>query len=267
MSQIETLFSFVNKIRSPNMITNAVFTPTSLTELQVHKQLEIIIGKRAAVICYLDERDIFRIFFYAADSDEALKEVIILLPSVNYKYSCVCDCIGKDLNLKRMRMAMEKVGFRFYARFQRMICKELPTASVWDLSQVDLAKREDMSEICNMLYSEFDPITAHFPSEKEIEKFINHEEIFVIRNSREIAGFTLFDSYEKKVAYLAYVITRPQYRKQYIARKIFLAKTLLYNKDCKYYYLWANKDSRTAIINHEKNLFFKDGTFDDIYTI
>lgn len=267
MSQIEALFSFIHKIRSPDMVTNAVFTPVSLTKLQAYKQLEIIVGKKAAVVCYPDERDIFRIFFYAADSDEALKEVILLLPSVSGKFSFVCDCIGKDLNLKKMRMTMEKIGFQFYARFQRMICKELPTISAWDLSQVDLAKREDIPEICNMLYSEFDPITAHFPSEKEIEKFIEHKEIFVIRNSQEIAGFTLFDSYEKKVAYLAYVITQPQYRKQYIARKIFLAKTLLYNGNCKYYYLWADQNAPTAIINHEKNLFFKDGTFNDIYTI
>lgn len=267
MSQIETLFSFVREIRSPDMVTNAVFTPVSLSDLQNYKQIEIIIGKQAAVVCYPDEGNVFRIFFYAADLFEALKEVTTLLPSVSGKFSFVCDCIGKDLNLKKMRMAMEKVGFQFYARFQRMICKELPTVSTLDLSQVELAKRDDISEICNMLYSEFDPITAHFPSEKEMEKFIEHEEIFVIRDGRGIAGFTVFDSYEKKVAYLAYVITRSQYRKQYIARKIFLTKTLLHNRNCKYYYLWVNKDSQTAIINHEKNLFFKDETFNDIYTI
>lgn len=267
MSRIETLFSFVREIRSPDMVTNAVFTPASLTELQSHKRLEIIIGKKSAIVCYPDEGNVFRIFFYAADLGESLKEVTVLLPSVSNKFSFVCDYIGKEPNLTKMRTAMEKVGFQFYARFQRMVCKEFPTESPWDLSQVELANKNDIPQIFEMLYSEFDPITAHFPSQKEMEKLIEHKEIFVIRKDKEIAGFTSFDSYEKKVACLGYVITRPQYRKQHMARKIFLAKTLHYNGNCRYYYLWINEQCIGAICCHKKNHFFKDGTYDDIYII
>ncbi len=267
MSRIESLFSFIREIRSPDMVTNAVFTPASLTELQSHKQLEIIIGKNSAIVCYPDEGNVFRIFFYAADSNEALKEVISLFPSDKDKFSFVCDCIGKDLNLTKMRIAMEKAGFQFYARFQRMVCREFPTESSLDLSQVKLANKNDLPQIFEMLYSEFDPVTAHFPSEQEMEKFIDNKEVFVIRNGKEIAGFTCFDSYEKKVACLGYVITRPQYRKQHIARKIFLTKVLHYNGNCRYYYLWINKQCTGAICSHEKNHFFEDGIYDDIYII
>lgn len=267
MTQIEDLFSFVREIRSPDMITNAVFTPASLANLQTHKQLKIIIGKKAALICYPDEGDILRVFFYAANSDEALKEVVVLCLSLNYRHSCVCDCIGKNFTLSQVRIAMEKVGFQFYARFQRMVCRELPTKSSWDLSQVKLADKNDIPQIFEMMYSEFDPITAHFPSEKEMEKLIDHKEVFVLRNGKEIAGFTCFDSYEKKVACLRYVITRPQYRKQHIARKIFLTKVIHYNGNCRYYYLWINQQCAGAICSHEKNHFFKDGIYDDIYII
>lgn len=265
MAQIEELFQFVRSIKSSQMITNSVFTPPALQQLAERRKIDITIGQRAAVVYHPDEGNLLRLFFYAADQ-EALAEVVALTPPVPKDMVRVCDVLGKESHLQKLRIEMQQAGFRFYARFQRMVCKELPTSSPYDLSQVELATLSDVSEIQEMLRTEFDPITAHFPRADEIERMIEQKDVFEIRDQGQIAGFSLFESRNRQVACLGYVITRPPYRGQHIARKLLMAKVLLYNES-RYYYLWINELCHDAILTHEKNGFIKDGTYDDIFTI
>ena len=265
MEQIEELFHFIREIKSPGMITNAVFTAASLRQLGETTEVKIKIGHRAAAVFHHDVDNILRVFFYAADQ-EALKEVPALVPPASDGTTRVCDILGKDPHLQALRAEMLRAGFRFYARFQRMICKNLPTSSPLDFSRVEFAGRSDIAEIQEMLHTEFDPLTAHFPSDGELERLADQKEIFVIRGNGEIAGFTVFESCRKQVACLRYVITRPRYRGRYIARTLLFSKMIDHN-DSRYYYLWINEIYQNAVLNHEKNGFFKDGTYDDIFII
>ena len=74
-----------------------------------------------------------------------------------------------------------------------------------------------------------------------------------------------FDSKGQKAALLDYVLVRPEYRGQHIAKKIWNYKIKEQN-DSKYFYLWVNTVRESAICFHQKNGFYFDGMVDYIFT-
>lgn len=263
MEKINQLFLFAKSIRSKQMRTNSFFLPATLEALAKAYDVKIVIGSRAAVVFYCDEGNIMRVYFYAADED-AIKEAVMLVPDAPDGFRRVCDVVGRGVAVSALCDEMSRAGFKLYARFQRMVCKNIPERTSLDLSEVQFALTGDAQEIMDMLYAEFDPVTAHFPSLDVIRERISNQEVFAIKKDGQIAGFTCFDSKEKNVACLEYVITREQYRGMHIARKILLQKTTQFNRS-NYYYLWVNELCRDAIATHEKNNFFKDETYDYIF--
>lgn len=264
MEDLESLMQFIRKIKSPQMVTNAVFTLSMLQKLRQEKGLQWRLGQKSAALFYPDQDNIIRLFFYAQDVT-CLSEVRTLLPEEK-GMTYVCDFIGKEQTVGPLVQKLEEQGFRFYARFQKMICRQLPVSTDLDLSEVEFAQPQDAEEIRDMLYQEFDPITAHFPSLEQIRTMIEEKEVFLIRGENCIAGFASFESNGRQVACLGYIITRPEYRGRHIARKLLYKKLLHFNQS-KYYYLWVNEKCHTAIFTHEKNHFYKDGTYDYIFTV
>lgn len=257
------LFEFVRGIKSREMRTNSIFTPPALEALCGEGKAWISLGEEAAVILCPDTENIVRLYYYAKDAS-ALREVVSMLPETSERV--VCDIVGKGEQTENLSQELQEAGFRFYAKFQRMMCNNLQTDDSLDLSQVEFARPEDALEILDIVHQEFDPMTARMPSVEALTKRIESGEVFVVRKDGRIAGFTSFDSNQKRVALLDHVIVRPEYREEKIAKKILWHKWKHHNES-QYYILWINVLCDGPIRYHEKNGFQIDGMYDYILTL
>lgn len=257
------LLGFIKTIKSKEMRTNVTFTFNYLDDLINEKKAWINIGNNTAIILIEDTNNILRLFYYAKTL-ESLKEIKYLLPL--HKGTVVCDIVGKDTKAFCFVKELETAGFRFYAKFQRMLCNNIKFDNTLDISEVEVANVNDANEILDITYSEFDPLTSRILSLENLREKIMNKEVFVIRKDNKIAGFTSFDSRNNKVVLLDHVIVRPEYRKLKIAKKILNYKW----KECSTevnFILWINELCKGEIIYHSKNGFKVDGMYDYILII
>lgn len=254
------LFSFVRKIKNRDMRTNSVFTAPVLEDLCQKNLAWIAIGENAAVVLCPDTENIVRVSYYAKDA-AALSEAAGLLP--NTPVRMVCDIIGRDLAAEMQVKELEAQGFLLYAKFQRMTCADLQIDSTLDFSMVEPAVAADAREIYDMLHQEFDPLTARFPALETLEERIRNSEVFVVRRDGKIAGFCVFSSHNRQIALLEYVIVRPEYRRDKIAKTILHYKWQRQNQS-RQYMLWINTQCTGPIRSHESNGFQADGLYDYI---
>lgn len=261
--KINDLVNFLQSIKSREQVSNVTFTIRYLQELEKQDRLWINIGTQSSIILIADNDDILRLYFYASKK-ECLKEVISLIPGHNG--SIICDVIGRDEKIGELVKALGNTGFEIYAKFQRMLCNDINVVDNIEETGVEFARPKDVDEILDITYSEFDPLTARIPSRGDLLNKINNKEVFIVRKDDRIAGFTSFDSNNKKVALLDHVIVRPEYRNQNIARRILYYKWTKYNQS-KFYILWINELCKGPIKYHECNGFTKDGIYDYVLTL
>lgn len=259
MEIIDQLFAFIRSIKSRYMRTNAMFTKKQLEEIDPASGAKIVIGQDAAIVLLPDSR-LLRLYYYARD-EQALQELTALIPSTDL--TVVCDIVAKEPEGISFWKELSRYGFTFYAKFIRMTCKTVQRDYEVDTTEVELAHTNDAQEILDLLHAEFDLITAHFPSLASVHRMIENEEVSIIRRNGHIAGFMTFDSKNKKLACLGYVIVRNEYRNQQLGRKMWQHKiqNSTHMEQC---YLWVNELCHGPIAYHESNGFFQDGTVDYI---
>lgn len=259
MEKIEQLFAFIRSIKSRHMRTNAMFTKKQLEETKHAGGTRVVIGQDAAVVLVPDN-SLLRVYYYARD-EQALQELTTLIPST--ELTVVCDIVAKEPHRLSLSEELSRYGFTCYAKFIRMTCTTISRDHDVDTAEVELAQVTDAQEILGLLHDEFDPITAHFPSLASVVRLIEDEEIFIIRRDGRIAGLTSFDSKNKKLACLGYVVVRNEYRKQHLGRKMWQHK-IKNSPHIEQCYLWVNALCHGPIAYHERNGFVQDGTVDYI---
>lgn len=257
---VKVLFEFIEQIKSREMRSNCVFSTEKIKELNGRGKLWVSVGEQAAIILFPDTENIVRLYYYAKNKD-ALGEIKSLLPEC--KETIICDVVGREPKSGEQATELEENGFYTYAVFQRMMCTEIRVDPALNVSDVQPALLSDAEEIFELLHQEFDRLTARFFSLDTLKKRISDNEVFVIRKDGKIAAFTIFDSRNKQVATLEYVITRAEYRNQKLARKILSYKWSRMNTS-NYYVLWINKLCAGPIRSHEKNGYHTDGMYDYI---
>lgn len=257
------LADFIKLNKNKEVRSNIVFTFDYIEKLVNDRKAVIVIGNNVAILLEEDNDNILRLYFYAKDLN-SLSEIKSLIP--NSKYNVICDVIGRDPKAeKSVKELIEYAGMNFYAKFQRMCCRDFLIDNTLDTSEVELAKESDVEDILRITYAEFDKLTARIPTKSELLERINKQEVFVLRKENEIAGFASFDSNNKKVALLDHIIVKNEYRREKIAKKIFSYKCQFYNTS-QFYILWINVNCLGPIAYHKSNGFRSDGMYDYILT-
>lgn len=255
------LADFIKLNKNKEVRSNFVFTFDYIEKLVNDRKALIVIGNNVAILLEEDNDNILRLYFYAKDLN-SLSEIKSLTP--NSKYTVICDVIGRDPKAeKSVEELTEYAGMNFYAKFQRMSCRDFLIDNTLDTSEVELAKESDVEDILKMTYAEFDKLTARIPTECELLERIKKEEVFVLRKKGEIAGFASFDSKNKKNALFDHMVVKKEYRRQNIAKKLLSYKLKFYN-DSIFYFLWINVQCQDAILHHKSNGFKSDGMYDYI---
>ena len=253
----EDIIKSINTLRkSKAYVTNAFITKPQLDAMLAEERTQVIQGDDILLLLE-EEPDLVRVYFYAADIT-SLQQIKCLLPKCGKPI--VADIVGKNPLAENLAKALIDKGFEQYSVFVRMTCGSPQMLDSADVSCVEYAKNNDIEEICRLLYSEFDPLFSHFPTQNEIAAAVDKREIIVVRREQQIAGFAYFEVISSRHVCLRYFVVNSKYRRQGIG-KALLAHAFTNNNQGVIYTLWISTYNST--IELYKRLNFKQDAMVD----
>lgn len=221
--------------KSKDYITNMFFSRQALDTL-IAEPSTTVFYKEDLIALFVEETDMIRTYF-CAKHISALIQIESVISSLPNK-PIITDVIGKEPQVGNQAKALQTVKFEQYSVFIRMYCSSPPEMRNVDFSEVQYAVENDINELLDMLYLEFDPLFAHIPNAAELKTAISKKEITVIRKENCIAGMTFFENTSPHNICLRYFIVSKKFRRQGIGSKL-LAKSFTESEHGTRYMLWV----------------------------
>ncbi|MDY8045192.1 GNAT family N-acetyltransferase [Paenibacillus polymyxa] len=257
---LETLLKKMREIRKcKGFLTNSFFTVPQLSAMleMDHVAVELI---ENAIVILMEEDQLMRLYFYAADL-ASLQQIRSTLLDFKGK-PIIADIIGRDEQALNIINGLQLYNFHKYSTLIRMKRPGLENRNK-EVSHVTLATENRVDEIMNLLYSEFDIYISHLPNREKLLKAIGNNEVTLVTQQNEIAGFAYFERLGEKLIYLYQLVVDKRFRGQGIADRLLTHQFNQLSEDvtCQ---LWVESNNPFAINKYEKYHFVPDGLFDSI---
>ncbi|MGJ0373023.1 GNAT family N-acetyltransferase [Aliarcobacter cryaerophilus] len=225
--------------------TNCYVTYNRFLNL-INSELFYIIDNNIFIL--KSENGIFK-FLYFVDSLEDIEKSNIFLKNINTPIAL--EFVTKDIkNIPKF----EDFGFIFYKVFSRYsVLKKDRIPPKRKSKDVKLANITDIPEIYKIAQLVFDPLCDFIPKISELEKFVQKNELYIIKKS-EILGFALYIKqlygYDFRINCVA-----PKYQSKLIGYKLVANLPTDGNKCI----CWVDDNNLAAIRLNESIGFNKDG--------
>jgi len=257
---LETLVRKMSEIRKyKEFITNSFFSVQQLSVMldMDHVAIEL---RDNAIFILMEEDQLFRLYFYAADL-ASLQQIQNVLPGVKGK-PILADIIGRNKQAENIINRLQLYNFHKYSTLIRMKRPGLERRDI-EVSPVILASEDRLDEIMNLLYLEFDINISHLPNRNKLLRALQNNEITLVIQQNEIAGLAYFERLGEKLIYLYQLVVDKRFRGQGIADRLLTHQFNQISEDviCQ---LWVESNNHFAIHKYEEHHFSPDGLFDSI---
>lgn len=192
--------------------SNAYFTVPQLEQLLLEKTVSVF-AQEGLILLIEDEQELHRIYFFAENAASVAK-IPALFP--DSEKPVIADIVGREQQVRPTVEQLTNLGFAPYSKFVRMICREPILPSDKNAERVELAECTDIPAIECLLRETFDPLFAHLPACTELEAAVSRQEITVIREQAELAGFAFFEKSGLRQKVLRFFVVNPRYQGQNI---------------------------------------------------
>lgn len=219
------------------------------------------IGNTCFVIRQMD--GFYKFSYVSTDQESLINSLSLFIKDRIEIY--VTDIIGTDIQTKELSIAFKVLGFKQRRALQRMIKVGIDEASRIDTANVISAKRNDIPAIQTILLQNFDFLSEQIPSVKELEKFVDDNQIFLYKDKDTIAGLIIFELTDS-VFYLRYWYTSNEQRGKGVGSSLY-KKVMYISGDIKRQMLWVVSDNENAIKRYEHYGFKLDKLADRVLTI
>ena len=256
MSQVDELNSKIDLLRRGNkgFITNS-FIPARQLAAMVRSDGITIKMSNDTVIILAEEEQLVRLYFYASNI-KSLRQLPLMIP-LNISKMIILDIIGKNPGAEIMSNELEKHNFYTYGELIRMKRKneeEMPE----NISDVFYAGTDDIDEIMEILYEEFDILISRLPTIRKLEEAISNREVTIVRQQDLLAGLAYFEKPGVKLKYLYQIVVRNGFRGRGITDDLLVYTFRNTPKDT-VFQLWVETKNERAINKYRKHGFTPDG--------
>ena len=260
------------QVKKKSIVTNCFLLKPEIEKYSSHAR--ITFEKINTGIYFLcEDRDFFNFYFYLFE--EEISNIIINPKELNQKKPVVLKFVYSDKRkpayLENLRLAIEKNNFQFYKRYKRMV-RPVPSEKgqlqesnsiVPDKFVSSCAKRSNIVEILKLWKMNLDDLSSSFPYDDELANLVDSNNVFIIRNNREIIAAILFRR-EGNVGTINHVAVHKEYRRIGLAHEL-LVHVFNINKTIKRWFLWIEEENQPAEKLYEKHGFSFDGRLSSQY--
>ena len=265
MEQI-TCYDFIKdisiEIRSLNegYITNFFLSQEKCNLLINNNLLYYVCFKKCIFILFKDYN--FYHIYYICSNENELNECLNDIISKYSEYIYITDIIGSEANIQGISSIFSKSGFEKYKLLYRMNrINNLSETQVID-SKVENALITHTEQIHFLLEKYFDKYCEQIPMIKEINNFIEKENVLILLEKDVIIGFVIFEI-NGMTSYLRYWFVLPEYREKKIG-SVLLREFFNKTKETKRQLFWVIAENENAIIRYKHYGFKSEDMFDQV---
>ncbi|MDE7382172.1 MAG: GNAT family N-acetyltransferase [Muribaculaceae bacterium] len=125
------------------------------------------------------------------------------------------------------------------------------------------ATHEDITDLKYLFSSHFDPLSERIPDSEELNRLIDNDGIYIIRDEDKIIGMVVYERSGVNI-HLRYWWVDSSYRNMRVGGEL-LEQYFKAGEDCKCQFLWVFKDNANAIDKYKHYGFEFDGVRDEIF--
>jgi len=239
--------------------TNFFPVPSKLEAWIAQDELLGVVRDGAAFF-FRKDRDFWH-FYYCAASLTALRRELTTLYELRSE-PMVTDLVGNESAIGDVMEVLQEVGFRHYARLQRMSRAAWPGSpqSAPDNVEVVCAEKADCQAILNLIDSEFDRYAEQPPRLCEVESAAEQGNILTAKLNDQIGGLLFFET-QGQASTIRYWVVEERYRAFRIGSALML-HYLATQKDVHRFTLWVNANNENAIQKYGHYGYACDGLLD-----
>lgn len=263
ISDIKEVYRAIARIKQKNFYTNFFVSAEELQQWANEKSLSII-QSQSSVMIFRKMSGFSVIYFFTSDTTDICMLMKTLLDNQSRRY--VIGIVYKKEYPYDIVQGFCFNGFRKETVYERMTLSDICFAKYAQESCLLKAVVEDIDEIYDIFYSNFNEYTDQLPTKREILKAINSEfhDIIIVKNSNKNCIVNIFwFEHKGKTILLRYWVIRPEFRGKGLGRKL-LQQVLGKYAHASRIILWVRDNNPQAKAIYEKLGFVLDGLYDCI---
>jgi len=234
--------------------------PKLLTWIE-HREL-LSVARHRVTFFLRKNRDMLQLFFCAADL-EALRTQAAQLPELREE-PVVTDLVGTQSVLEELAIVFRDIGFRPYAKLQRLFRGNFVPADSRDHDpRVVYAEPADAVVILRILEESFNHYAEQLPTLYELENAIQQRQITVFKSEGNVAGL-LFSETHGVASTLRFWAVDQKFRSLRVGSALMLNYLSTNAQAVKRFTLWVNAENKNAIQKYQHYGYAADGYVDQV---
>jgi ribosomal protein S18 acetylase RimI-like enzyme len=208
------------------------------------------------------DRDFQHLYFSA--SDPASLEPALARFSELASIGITADLVGPERSLEALLRTFTNAGFRPYSRLLRLSRSAgvADPLTVPGQAPITPGKMSDASAILALIESAFDRYADQLPALYEIEHAISERQIFVVKNSGEIAGLLFFET-QGLTSTLRYWVVADAFRAHGFG-SILMRHYWHSQSNARRFILWVRAANDGAVSKYRHYSYAPDGLVDHV---
>ena len=207
--------------------------------------------------------DFYSLFFIAACNDSLAKSLLSLTVDFEQKM-LVVDIVQREETSELLDIFYNK-SFNIYTSLVRMnrlnIKKDFSSVTIEDVHN---ALSRHITSLHNLFQTFFDEKAEQLPTEKELNNWIENENVLIYEEENEIGGFLIYEIIGSTL-YLRYWFVHPDFREKKIGSKLFNVFESK-GRDTNRHLFWVIKSNENAIKRYKHYGFVEEKMYNFVLT-
>ena len=254
VASYDQVLHFTNSVRSlrEGFATNFFWNPDKHPSWIEEGSLFYEEEKDCVLLLHLDE-GFYSLFYLSVSLDKALAYISKLDTDLPF----VLDYVCKGDMVDSVSQAFQDAEFQVYRQLFRM-----SHAGPMDCSRsqadscIEFGVPADIQGLQGIFQCDFDALCEQIPTPKELQAFIDRQQVLVYRDGSDLAGFLIYEL-NGMTWYLRYWYTSPEHRGKGVGSSLF-HRALQLGEGSKRQILWVISDNENAIKRYEHYGFTRE---------
>jgi ribosomal protein S18 acetylase RimI-like enzyme len=260
---LQEVFEGIHNAKAGATNFRSNFFPSEPKLLAWIEHRELLSIPREGVTFFLRKNRDFSQMFFCAANPEALRGEAARLPQLRTE-PVVTDLVGTESMLGELDAVFQDIGFRPYARLQRLF--RGPWSPINDRDhdpRVVYAEPADMVGILRIIEESFNHYAEQLPTLYELENAIQRQQITVVKSEGNIAGL-LFSETQGVASTVRFWAVDQRFRSLRVGSAVMLNYLATHAGAIRRFTLWVNGDNKNAIQKYEHYGYAPDGYVDHV---
>lgn len=254
---IEQFYELVAQIKKVNRkyLSNYYLSESALLKIIGQEDVTFVYKEKEYLNLWWKKEHFRKLYYFIANPDQYLIDSDFFV--------CVCDVIGKEMDLLASEKVLMGAGMFKYAVYSKWVCQDTIILLTKNRDHFEVIYGDEGSLFIDKLYLYFDIFSDLLPDQNEVDEFLKNKHFIGIydKHKKTLVAGLVYDRHGCVVTE-EFVFVVPDYRGQGISKLLHNALYEKYSGESIKYVAWIREDNVTSInlhraYNYQKQNYLK----------